>query len=368
MGIPAGEVNPIFKDAASWNLGYITEHTALPDKDAEIGARALNTGEYEIDRFMNAVRNGIDLILRRPNHGHGVHHRWPDGPFGMDAGDATDFEAGVRSAQLSGFHKAVLHDIRVPPGPVAPIRTTKRTKKSAWRCERHAGGDNAHAIFMEAMPDLPMPIMAPAGLKQANDPPSSGLRYPGPGGLPRALASVGSGLPLFAVFQSHEGASMPNAASDPGGFQDTVRKAMNNARHHQVSTRGRKPDLSIFSGSWVAADHSLPSVAPIRRFAEPSSSPSEGEGDRAFSEATLSARARPPVEPSSIAKTIGKPDAAAAARPNTRLDRNLGAMDEPRMSRALMELLDRQGRLPPSGATGFDPRLTPAWAGQKLPG
>ncbi len=35
---------------------------------------------------------------------------------------------------------------------------------------------------------------------------------------------------------------------------------------------------------------------------------------------------------------------------------------------AIGEFFDQQARLPPSGATGFDPRLTPAWSGVKLPG
>jgi hypothetical protein len=35
---------------------------------------------------------------------------------------------------------------------------------------------------------------------------------------------------------------------------------------------------------------------------------------------------------------------------------------------ALMEdHLNRQARLPPSGYTGFDPWLSPAWPGRKLP-
>jgi hypothetical protein len=44
-----------------------------------------------------------------------------------------------------------------------------------------------------------------------------------------------------------------------------------------------------------------------------------------------------------------------------------GTVDQRQLGRALAELLDQQGRLPPTGATGFDARLTPAWAGQKLP-
>lgn len=37
------------------------------------------------------------------------------------------------------------------------------------------------------------------------------------------------------------------------------------------------------------------------------------------------------------------------------------------LSRVLDDYFLRQTRLPPSGATGFDPRLTPVWAGLKLP-
>ncbi len=38
------------------------------------------------------------------------------------------------------------------------------------------------------------------------------------------------------------------------------------------------------------------------------------------------------------------------------------------LEQALNDYFSRQSRLPPSGTTAFDPRLTPAWAGLKLPG
>ena len=37
------------------------------------------------------------------------------------------------------------------------------------------------------------------------------------------------------------------------------------------------------------------------------------------------------------------------------------------LKQEISDLLNRQARLPPAGATGFDPRLSPAWAGVKLP-
>ena len=38
------------------------------------------------------------------------------------------------------------------------------------------------------------------------------------------------------------------------------------------------------------------------------------------------------------------------------------------LEQALRDFFFQQSRLPPSGATAFDPRLTPEWAGVKLPG
>lgn len=38
------------------------------------------------------------------------------------------------------------------------------------------------------------------------------------------------------------------------------------------------------------------------------------------------------------------------------------------LGQALRAYFFRQSRLPPSGGTGFDPRLTPLWAGVKIPG
>ncbi len=47
--------------------------------------------------------------------------------------------------------------------------------------------------------------------------------------------------------------------------------------------------------------------------------------------------------------------------------RRTAAFQEAQISEALTAVLDRQARLPPSGSTGFDPRLSPAWPSLKLP-
>jgi hypothetical protein len=44
------------------------------------------------------------------------------------------------------------------------------------------------------------------------------------------------------------------------------------------------------------------------------------------------------------------------------------AVQEFEVERTLKDYFFRQSRLPPAGITAFDPRLTPVWAGLKIPG
>lgn len=48
--------------------------------------------------------------------------------------------------------------------------------------------------------------------------------------------------------------------------------------------------------------------------------------------------------------------------------RQVGREEGPDLAQALRTYFFRRSRLPPAGGTGFDPRLTPAWAGVKIPG
>jgi hypothetical protein len=63
-------------------------------------------------------------------------------------------------------------------------------------------------------------------------------------------------------------------------------------------------------------------------------------------------------------------DANAEASPGPRRPDFVtgNAVDRRQFGQALTEYFDQQTRLPPSGTTGFDPRLTPAWAGQTMTG
>jgi hypothetical protein len=61
--------------------------------------------------------------------------------------------------------------------------------------------------------------------------------------------------------------------------------------------------------------------------------------------------------------TAGEADTGASAAANP------GASTGHRkaLKLALQDYFDQQARLPPNGATGFDPRLTPAWPALQLP-
>jgi hypothetical protein len=64
---------------------------------------------------------------------------------------------------------------------------------------------------------------------------------------------------------------------------------------------------------------------------------------------------------------VGPHDSAGVNGGQADLPRSTAARQRD-LKRAVAEYFDRQARLPPSGGTAFDPRLTPAWPGLNLPG
>jgi hypothetical protein len=86
-GIPQGEISPAFRDAASWNLGYMTQMTLLPNEAAVMGGGALNTLEHdaaEVKKFYGMGPGPTQKL---------------DGPFGMSEVDYRDFLAGAASGK-----------------------------------------------------------------------------------------------------------------------------------------------------------------------------------------------------------------------------------------------------------------------------
>jgi len=65
-------------------------------------------------------------------------------------------------------------------------------------------------------------------------------------------------------------------------------------------------------------------------------------------------------------RTAGRDGTAGAEAPAAARDSTVARQRD--VAQALEGYFERQARLPPSSGAGFDPRLSPAWAGLQIPG
>jgi len=330
-GVPKGEVAPAFKDAASWNLGYITDLTVIPNVFAEIGGGVLNIAEYER---------------------HKKDHKPPSGPFGLDKADAANFQVGVRSAQdsfergLDELYNNVLAIGHWLHGSIAPIKGPPTWSSGPRRPAGHASNDGAPA------PGLAANSAAHAHYYMATDAPMSSETVV-PHALYNSFDQIGEKALSSGAIQT---IAYGGIGKQPG--LSVLQSQMSNA---ETLPNMLAPYLSHFSGFLgpnfpIGKTHSellhyshflereaLPSIAPIGRrgMAEASGEQMiahyDGIGEQG-------------------ARQHSKQEISAAQK-----------LDPLKLRNALEDLLTRQARLPPSGATAFDPRLTPAWPGLQLP-
>lgn len=360
-GVPAGEVNPVFKDAASWNLGFITEQIAMPNEDAEIGGGALNRAEYKRDLIERWLDKKLGKAILR-----GTHKR-PDGPFGMSARDAKDFDAGVRSAEMAGFHKVVIDQVRPGIGSVAPITTWRSGGRTGRRrMGQQADAETFHAQVMAALPGVKLRAASPAGPWFAHG-------YD-------AARSVMSASAHFLARPSHGATGQAAAAAgrqtdvqtgwtgEHGGFDAIMAPLVRRGRGEKALAKLSRMSSGTLPGWQAHAEAGLPSAAPVRRKFSDDPGDAIRHGDAGDAGAAVFGhrqRGGETVVAAGMKSTDGAAPADSGGRSHHAAEGRVA--DQMLLQRGVMEWLDRQARLPPAGAAGFDPRLTPAWAGQKLP-
>jgi hypothetical protein len=360
-GVPAGEVNPVFKDAASWNLGFITEQIAMPNEDAEIGGGALNRAEYKWELFKRWLDNKLGKAIPK------VTHKRPDGPFGMSARDAKDFDAGVRSAEMAGFHKAVIDQVRPGIGSAAPITTWRSGGRTGRRrMGQQADAETFHAQVMAALPGVKLPAASPAGPWFAHGydaarsvMPASAhfLARPSHGATGQAAAAAGRQTDVQTGW-----------TREHGGFDAIMAPLVRRGRGETALAKLGRMSSSTLPGWQAHAGIRLPSAAPVRRkFSDdPGDAIRHGDaGDAGPAVFGHRQRGGETVVAAGMKSTDGAAPADSGGRSHHAAEGRVA--DQMLLQRGVMEWLDRQARLPPAGAAGFDPRLTPAWAGQKLP-
>ncbi len=218
----------------------------------------------------------------------------------------------------------------VPNGGGGPARPAAGDK-GAWAAPQPAAG---HPAAVSPRMDATLQKLSPAQAQASN--------AHGAGAAPAAAASGGP-------FQLAE--MMQIIGAEPPGLPPGFFKAIANSPAAMASR---------FAAIGLASSH-LPSIAP--RMAPPGR-PAAAQGGMTDEGAAARGAANGVTGPRFAARaTGGEVDTGATAATNPAAS----AEHRKALKLALQEYFDQQSRLPPNGATGFDPRLTPAWPALQLP-
>jgi hypothetical protein len=365
-GVPPHEVSPAFTDAASWNLGYITQMTMLPNETAVMGGGALNILEYFWEEY-------------KRHHGKGsvsTHHLFP---LGMSETDHKAFLAGVESAKET--QKTKVSDPGTKPQQKADNLEGQtyleklRYYKAQALAEAAQKPESFHQILMKALrvqrsyapirkrqsgqakPEKPADAAPWPVAELANTPHRRLMNFlqqnPHPAATLMASiarsAAASPGLALAGFVRNMAGDTSAAPSIPPAVFYEY---AKNNP---WLRTASNSPAASLAKAALRPA---LPSIAP-RRSAPSGYARQRGGAPAEFELATM------PNGPAML-PTGGFAPGAQSGAPAVDASLASTAITQRQVKSALRDYFNAQARLPPSGATGFDPRLTPAWAGQKF--
>jgi hypothetical protein len=325
-GVPPNEFDPAAVGSASFIFGITSEVSGLPEKVSEFGG-----GLYNLERFKFS-----NMAF----------------PYGLSRQDTENFEAGFAWA------KAQMHD---------PNSTFYKQAK-------------AFGLGVESQPKRSGSLaprgrfVAPPNTKNgsnhaSNDGGAAPFGQPANGGIYDAFSGAG-GPAMFAMLDlmptlygrgaASAGAAFflarsERAAAAEGTLASGVRwhsqvKSMNGAK--PLAPRGAGLQQRFGQSTTVneltamlSATHTAPAGLTMQRA---TSSRSSFEVRRPFS-----------------AQTSSDVDDTVPQSLFTAFDNKYVSRDE--IGSVIDDHLNRQARLPPSGYTGFDPWLSPAWPGRKLP-
>jgi len=162
------------------------------------------------------------------------------------------------------------------------------------------------------------------------------------------------------------GVGQPMALPKPFFGERSIRSSGHAASYRNSPRLTWRAKLESIGASGVT--HAPPGIAPIRAaggvervFREKDASGSWEQSSSAVSKKSLSFRESRAVAPRAEPRRAGghffvAPE--AEERPGYRAS----------VALAIEKIFAEQARLPPSGIGGFDPRLSPAWAGLQIPG
>lgn len=199
----------------------------------------------------------------------------------------------------------------------------------------------------------------------------------------RREAAAGGGLPLSPspareVVPTETGKRVPGLLVPQKGFREVLAAARQEAAQASARRASERVAAYLPPGS---GDAPCRAFAPVLRY-EQVGAPGMPRGGEAMGAAVFAlpasrvpkampgwrGRGAVPLAAANMAGRGAGPDAAASEPPAPVMARPAAGVAGEDLAQALRAYFFRQSRLPPAGGTGFDPRLTPAWAGVKIPG
>jgi len=345
----------------------LPDHNKLDDPLAAPGAdRSLENGQYSATKgylklLSNVVHRGLHDLERDivgPTGTLPATHESPraaeDG-FRSPVANAKAAAAAARAAYAAkraaenaanptGALRANLMAIaRSKPISVAPVSGAKPNARAPFLNAKHAAEEAFPDAIRRLVHDRPAyatrRTQAAAGVSFA---PAGAEGEVLPGAASGAANPVMSAASIAATARLGQGHAALGRAQIGSviAMASELRKAM---AAHKPWMSGRGNSGALATGLLVNRQGALPSIAPIGR---------RERGDISAERFTSQFLDPPtPAEQKYSAPMVGA---------EKKID--------PRALRgALADLLDQQGRLPPSGASAFDPLLTPAWPGLQLP-
>jgi hypothetical protein len=301
------------------DMSFITGQYNAETGYLELGENALNRGGDDIENFLK--RGGTDIV---------AHLRTL----------AKQARAEARSKPVSDAMKiyervqAMIRNQQKYPYAPMPRSIGPRSKSSPNAThEAAAGVDMApwrqalkvpeallrfHKMVQDAAARLP------AYAKATDLVANKSLKY----------LNVISTIPSIAPRGHHSSIDLPHKNDFDHPAMEPPQMLRNTAAAHNLLARNR-------------FGPALPSQAPIRQ--------------RTYPEATLHRQLANPRVNSGAEQTSTAPLQQNSYHTMNDLD------FEERVKQAMERIFNREARLPPRGATGFDPYLSPAWPGRKLP-
>jgi len=225
---------------------------------------------------------------------------------------------------------------------VAPVPRPKPSQKASSKYTKHAQAGAVLPAVRKVLDALPADSTSIANIAvDAAHAPAAKYMAAG-GSLPQALAPQLVAA-ILAEVNRRELKDRSLAQGRPGSLVNELQFAVK----HKIAAApwiGRTADSTpVFTRFSVVQRQTLPSIAPT------------------------GPRARDDISTERFTSHHFDPAAAAERKYSAPIAGADKKIDPLALRGALEELLERQGRLPPSGASAFDPLLTPAWPGLQLP-